>query len=86
MLANDRIHADLSAYNVLYWAEQAKIIDLPQAVDPYVNPEGLALLTRDLERLCDHFARYGIEADAVHLARDLWDSRILHRASRDTAP
>lgn len=85
MLANDCIHADLSAYNVLYWGGQAKIIDLPQAVNPYVNPEALALLTRDVERLCDYFARYGIECDGARLAHDLWNSRVLHLVSREPA-
>ena len=34
MLGCQRVHADLSAYNVLYWEGQLKIIDFPQAVDP----------------------------------------------------
>src|SRR5207253_6407689 len=38
MLANERIHGDLSAHNILYWAGEAKIIDFPQAVNPFVNP------------------------------------------------
>ncbi len=38
MLVHDRVHADLSAYNVLYWNGQVKLIDFPQAIDPYVNP------------------------------------------------
>jgi RIO kinase 1 len=79
MLANDRVHADLSAYNVLYWAGQVKIIDWPQAVDPYVNPEAFMLLARDIERVCQYFHRYGIESNPGDLARDLWDRHILHR-------
>ncbi len=72
MLAHDRVHADLSAFNVLYWQGNVKIIDLPQAVNPLKNPHALALLTRDLTRLCAHFARYGIAADARQIARGLW--------------
>ncbi len=79
MLAHDRIHADLSAFNVLYWDEQVKLIDFPQAVDPYVNPHAEMLLTRDIQRLCDYFERYGIEANANAVARDLWARYILHR-------
>ncbi len=79
MLAHDRIHADLSAFNVLYWDEQVKIIDFPQAVDPYINPKAEMLLTRDVQRLCDYFGRYGIQADAPQIARDLWARYILHR-------
>jgi RIO kinase 1 len=73
------VHGDLSAYNVLYWNDKLKIIDLPQAVNPYVNPEAFKLLARDLERLCDYFARYGVHANAPQLARDLWERHILRQ-------
>ena len=79
MLAHDRVHADLSAYNVLYWNGQAKIIDWPQAIDPYVNPEAFGLLGRDVARLCQYFARYGITSDATQITRELWERCILHR-------
>ncbi|MGB8645841.1 MAG: RIO1 family regulatory kinase/ATPase [Anaerolineae bacterium] len=78
MLAHDRVHADLSAYNVLYWNGQVKIIDLPQAIDPFVNPEAFALLGRDIERLCQYFARYGVTANATQITRSLWDHYVLH--------
>ncbi len=76
MLACHRVHADFSAYNVLYWEGQFKIIDFPQAVDPRRNPEAFALFARDVERLCQYFARYhlakGITQDAHELADELW--------------
>jgi RIO kinase 1 len=72
MLANHRIHADLSAYNVLYWEGQVTIIDFPQVVDPILNPKGYALLARDVHRLCQYFHRYGIRANASQIATDLW--------------
>ena len=72
MLACHRIHADFSAYNVLYWDGQIKIIDFPQAVDPRRNPEALAIFIRDVERLCQYFARYHILQDAHRLANELW--------------
>ena len=72
MLACDRIHADLSAYNVLYWDGGFRIIDFPQAVDPAINPSAFVLLARDVERLCQHFARHAVQADAGRLATELW--------------
>jgi RIO kinase 1 len=71
-LSRDRVHADLSAFNVLYWEGAFKVIDFPQAVDPVTNPHAFNLLVRDVERLCQYFAKYGIEASAVRLAEDLW--------------
>jgi RIO kinase 1 len=77
MLAHDRVHGDLSAYNVLYWNGHAKIIDLPQAVDPYVNPEAFVLLGRDVERLCQYFDRYGVHSNPGQITRELWERHIL---------
>lgn len=72
MLACHRVHADFSAYNILYWEGHFKIIDFPQAVDPRRNPDAFALFVRDVERLCQYFARYHIAQDALELANDLW--------------
>jgi RIO kinase 1 len=72
MLSCNRIHADFSAYNVLYFEGQYKIIDFPQAVDPRSNPDAYELFVRDVERLCQYFARYHIRQDAHALAHDLW--------------
>jgi serine/threonine-protein kinase RIO1 len=72
MLACQRVHADLSAYNILYWDGQFKIIDFPQAVDPRLNPAAPALFTRDVERLCQYFARYQLHCSPHDLATDLW--------------
>lgn len=66
------IHADLSAFNVLYWRGEIKIIDLPQAVNPDVNPTARLLLTRDIMRLCQYFARYGIKERPEEIAERLW--------------
>jgi RIO kinase 1 len=71
-LAHNYIHADLSAYNVLYWQERARIIDFPQAIDPRFNPNALALLTRDIENICRYAARYSLERDGQHIAQQLW--------------
>lgn len=72
MLSCHRVHADFSAYNVLYWNGQFKIIDFPQAVDPRRNPDALDLFVRDVERICQYFARYQIHQDAFELADSLW--------------
>lgn len=72
MLACNCVHADLSAYNILYWEGQFKIIDFPQAVDPRRNPDASALFVRDVERVCQYFARYHIAPNPYALASDLW--------------
>jgi len=71
-LANNVIHGDLSAYNVLYWQGAPTVIDFPQAVDPRFNPHAVALLERDVANLCGYFARQGVRADAKAIVRDLW--------------
>ena len=85
MLACHRVHADFSAYNVLYYEGQFKIIDFPQAVDPRINPDALALFIRDVERLCQYFARYNLACDASALVTDLWGG-YLHAAALDIRP
>ena len=71
-LACDRIHGDLSAYNVLYHDGEIRVIDFPQAVDARFNPNALELLERDLANVCGFFARHGINADPHRIARGLW--------------
>lgn len=75
-LANNLIHGDLSAYNVLYWQGTVTLIDFAQAVDPRHNPQVFSLLVRDIERICQYFAHYGVVADANILASDLWERYI----------
>jgi RIO kinase 1 len=72
MLACHRIHADLSAFNILYWEGATTIIDFPQAVDPRINRHAEALLKRDVERVCQYFERQGVETNAAALSDDLW--------------
>jgi RIO kinase 1 len=71
-LACDRVHGDLSAYNMLYWEGAITIIDFAQAVDPRYNPAVGDLLARDIARVCQYFARFGVATDAAALAGDLW--------------
>lgn len=70
-LAHHRVHADLSAFNILYWRGTVKAIDFPQAVDPRQNPNAWDLLQRDLENVQRYFARYGIGGDAAWITDDL---------------
>ncbi len=76
MLAHGVVHGDLSAYNVLYWEGDIRIIDFPQMVDPRANPDARAIFSRDVERLCQYFARYGVKANAAALARDFWKRHV----------
>ena len=72
MLFHDVVHGDLSAFNILVWEGRISVIDLPQAVDPKKNRHAEALLARDVERICEHFARHGVSRDPVRIADDLW--------------
>ncbi len=71
-LNNYVIHADLSAYNVLYWQHQPVVIDFPQSVDPRFNANAYSLLLRDVENINRYFARYGVTRDASETVEDLW--------------
>lgn len=68
------VHADLSAFNILYAAGKLTIIDLPQAVDPRTNPSAPKLLERDLRNVLKYFARHnvGLDEDPATMARKLW--------------
>jgi RIO kinase 1 len=72
MLRHGLIHGDLSAYNVLYWEGTITIIDFPQVTSSEANPQALAILTRDVTRVCDYFAREGVRCDPDAIVEDLW--------------
>ena len=84
MLAHEQVHGDLSAHNILYWAGRATIIDFPQVVNPFVNPAAEMLFHRDVTRLCQYFARFGVAADPLTIAADLWRRYVL--AGHDDPP
>jgi RIO kinase 1 len=71
-LAKDRVHGDLSPYNMLLWRDRLVIIDLPQMVHARWNDEALSVLRRDIENVVKFFGRYGVKASATDLALDLW--------------
>jgi len=76
MLACDRVHADLSPYNVLWYEGRPRVIDVPQAVDARFNPNALSFLERDVERICQWAAAHGVARDAWRTARALWERYI----------
>jgi RIO kinase 1 len=74
MLTHDRIHGDLSAYNILYWNGDITLIDFPQVALPKSNPASWNIFLRDVTRICQYFSAQGVSCDARTLAADLWTS------------
>jgi len=72
MLANNRVHADLSAYNILYWEGKITLIDFPQVIDPNVNRSAFKIFERDVTRVCEYFTLQGVKLNPHRLAADLW--------------
>ena len=85
MLAQDCIHADLSAYNILYWDGEITLIDFPQAVSPDGNPSAWQIFQRDVMRICQYFALQGVRSEPRNLAADLWTAHG-HRLVREVHP
>ena len=75
MLRCNRVHADLSAYNILYWQGGIRLIDFPQAINPDENRNAYRIFARDVERICEYFALQGVKSDPKKLADRLWQSR-----------
>lgn len=71
-LDGNRVHGDLSPYNILMCAGRAIVIDWPQSVDPRANPSAEMLLHRDLAATVPWFVRRGMAIDAIALAGRLW--------------
>ena len=75
-VAAERVHGDLSAYNVLWWRERAVVIDFSQAVDVVTHPAARDLVERDLRSLAVYFRRRGVDVDLTRaLARVGADAR-----------
>ncbi len=72
MLEHGRIHADLSAYNILYWEGEIVLIDFPQAIHPDENRSAYRIFERDVIRICEYFQRQGVKNNPRKLAADLW--------------
>ena len=71
MVTEGIVHADLSAYNLLWWERELVFIDFPQAVDLAANPSGLDFLHRDVHNVCRWFGRRGLERDPEAVFADL---------------
>ncbi|MEK7632267.1 MAG: RIO1 family regulatory kinase/ATPase [Patescibacteria group bacterium] len=52
------VHADLSAYNILWWKSKPYIIDFPQSIDARTHPEARGMLHRDLKNVSKYFDKY----------------------------
>lgn len=74
LLSHQRIHGDLSAYNILYWDGDITLIDFPQVVPPESNPAAWTIFLRDVTRICQYFGAQGLKRNASQLAADLWTS------------
>jgi RIO kinase 1 len=74
LLANGRVHADLSAYNVLYWEGEIVLIDFPQAISPHENKSAFIIFERDMRRICEYFIGQGLNVNYQELARKLWQT------------
>lgn len=72
MLWHGLIHGDLSAYNILYWEGKITLIDFPQVTNLHANVNARAILRRDIQRVCEYFARYGVGCDPSDLLDELW--------------
>lgn len=65
------VHADLSAYNLLWWRGRLVIIDLPQAVEFISNTDAPELLHRDLVNVAAWFERRGLRVDVEGIFAEL---------------
>ena len=74
LLKHERIHGDLSAYNILYWDGDIVLIDFPQAISPRINKNAFKIFSRDIIRICEYFAKQGVKSDARKLAEELWNA------------
>jgi RIO kinase 1 len=74
MLSQERIHGDLSAYNILYWEGKITLIDFPQVINPHENRSAYRIFERDVTRVCEYFTRQGLKLKPHKLAAEIWTS------------
>ena len=72
LLSHNRIHGDLSAFNILYWDGKITLIDFPQVIDPVNHPLAYRLFRRDVQRVCEYFAGQGVDCNPKQIAETLW--------------
>ncbi len=82
MLNARHVHGDLSAYNLLYWQGQVRVIDVPQTVHPWENANAYDLLVRDTTNVAAYFADQGVRTgDPERIARAMWHRYRYERAT-----
>jgi RIO kinase 1 len=65
------VHADLSAYNLLWHDGRLVMIDLPQAVEFTTNTDAFELLHRDVGNIGEWFTRRGLALDLEAIYAEL---------------
>ena len=78
LLANGFIHGDPSAYNILYWEGEIKLIDFPQVVAPKDNRNALRIFSRDVTRLCEYFSHQGVTSNPRRIVEEMWTRHGYH--------
>lgn len=73
MLEHQRIHGDLSPYNILIWENKITMIDFPQALHPNQNPQAYALFLRDMVKMDQYFQPFGFSLESERVAPLLWN-------------
>jgi len=77
LLRHHRVHADLSAFNILFWNGSLTIIDFPQAVDPRYNDDAFDLLIRDVRNINEYFSGNDVAiVDPIEHALTLWRKHV----------
>jgi RIO kinase 1 len=72
MLSVGLVHGDLSEFNVLVDEYGPVIIDLPQVVDAAGNNNAQWMLTRDVDKITDYYARFAPELKQTKYAKEMW--------------
>lgn len=80
MLEHNKVHGDLSAFNILYWDGEIALIDFPQAIHPEVNRSAYRIFERDVTRVCEYFQRYGLRINPRKIAAGFWQKYQLQQA------
>ena len=86
MLDAERVHGDLSAYNVLWWRDRAVLIDFSQTVEIVTHPAAQDLLIRDVTSLARYFRRRGVAIDIDSVLRQLGADAHLFAAQQIQLP
>lgn len=76
MLQHDMIHGDLSPYNILYWDGEITLIDFPQVTNSQANPQADFILRRDIERVCEYFAKQGVKNNPQAIFNNFWQKYV----------